>query len=68
VYIDDIIVYSFPGENYKERVREVLERLRKVLLFVKLSKYKFLIDIVDFLSYYIGVEGVSIDIRRISII
>jgi hypothetical protein len=66
--MNDIIVYNFPGENHEDRVREILERLRNASLFVKLSKCEFSIDAVDFLSYRIGVAGVSIDMRRISII
>jgi hypothetical protein len=49
-------------------VREVLERLRNASLFVKLSKYEFSTDAVDFLGYRIGVAGVSMDMRRVSII
>ena len=66
--MDDIIVYSFSGENHEDRVREVLERLRKASLFVKLSKCEFSTDVVDFLGYRIGVAGVSMDMRRVSII
>jgi hypothetical protein len=64
-YMDDIIIYSFPGESHADRVREVLERLRKASLFVKLSKCEFSTDAIDFLGYRIGVAGISMDMSRV---
>jgi hypothetical protein len=64
-YIDDIIIYSFSGESHADRVREVLERLRKTSLFMKLSKCEFSTDAIDFLKYRIGVAGISMDMSRV---
>jgi hypothetical protein len=63
--MDDIIIYSFPGESHEDRVREVLERLQKASLYVTLSKCEFSTDEVDFLGYRVGRAGVSIDPARI---
>ena len=38
VYLDDILIFSNTEEDYKEHVREVLRRLRKHKLFLKLPK------------------------------
>jgi hypothetical protein len=40
-YMDDICIYSDSVEEYAEHVREILTRLRKAELYVKLSKYEF---------------------------
>ena len=64
-YMDDIIVYSFPGESHEDRVREVLERLEKASLFVNLSKCEFSTEEVNFLGYRVGRAGVSIDPDRV---
>jgi hypothetical protein len=66
--MDNIIIYSFSGESHADRVREVLERLRKTSLFIKLSKCEFSTDVINFLRYRIGVAGISMDINRVRII
>ena len=63
--MDNIIIYSFPGESHKERVREVLERLRKASLYVTLLKYEFLIDKIDYLKYRVGRVDILIDPTKI---
>jgi hypothetical protein len=63
--MDNIIIYSFPGESHANRVRKVLERLRKASLFMKLLKCEFLTDVINFLKYRIGVAGISMDISRV---
>ncbi len=40
-YIDDICIYSNSIKNHTNYIRQVLERLRKTDLYVKLSKYEF---------------------------
>jgi hypothetical protein len=66
--MDDIIIYSFSDESHADRVREVLERLRKASLFMKLSKCEFLTDVINFLRYRIGVAGISMNMSRVRII
>ena len=40
---------------------KVLECLQKYRLFMKLSKCKFSIDMVDFLGFILGTEGIAIE-------
>jgi Reverse transcriptase (RNA-dependent DNA polymerase) len=68
IYLDDIMVYSERVEDYKEHVRKVLERLRQYSLYIKLSKCLFSVEELEFLSYIIGILGISIDYRRVAII
>jgi Reverse transcriptase (RNA-dependent DNA polymerase) len=68
IYLDDIILYSERVEDYKEHDRKVLERLRQYSLYIKLSKYLFSIKELEFLSYIIGILGISMDYRRITTI
>lgn len=46
----------------------VFDRLRQYNFYVKLLKCTFLIDEVDFLRYRVGVKGVLMDMRRVTII
>ena len=41
VFIDDILVYSKTQEHHEEHLREVLETLRRDILFAKFSKCEF---------------------------
>lgn len=69
VYLDDILIYSSGSkEDHWKRVGQVLERLRKYSLYVKLSKCEFAVHQVEFLGYIISNEGVAMDPRRVSAI
>ena len=67
-YIDDILIFSQTREAHTIHVRQVLERLRKARLYVKLAKCSFYTQEVDFLGYRIGVAGVSMDPRKVATI
>jgi hypothetical protein len=65
VYLNDILIYSKPGEDYYAYVRIVIERLRKYKLYAKLSKCFFDIEEVEFLGFIVGSIGVKPDPDRI---
>ena len=59
VYLDDIMIYS---ESFKEHIRhveEVLRRIRKASLILKLKKCKFGSDKIEFLGHEIGRNGIK---------
>ncbi|KAK3516482.1 hypothetical protein QTP70_017819, partial [Hemibagrus guttatus] len=58
-YIDDILVYSTSMEDHVRQVREVLTRLQRFHLFVKLEKCEFSRTTVTFLGYVIFPRGVG---------
>jgi hypothetical protein len=49
-------------------VREILDRLKKTKLYIKLSKYEFDKKEITFLKYVIGVYGIRINNVKIKII
>ena len=67
-YMDDICIYSDSVEEHAEHVREVLTRLRKAGLYVKLSKCEFDKQEIAFLGYVIGVHGVRMDDAKVKAI
>src|SRR5271156_1105016 len=67
-YLDDTLIFSETRESHTTHVRQVLERLRKARLYVKLSKCKFYAQEIDFLGYRIGVAGVSMDPHKVATI
>jgi hypothetical protein len=68
IYLDNILIYSKPGEDYYAYIKIVIERLRKYKLYAKLSKYFFNIEEVEFLGFIVGSIGVKPDPNRILII
>jgi hypothetical protein len=65
VYLDDILIFSNSKKEHVEHVREVLDRLRKAKLYVKLSKCEWHTDRTEYLGYVVTPEGVSIDPERV---
>jgi hypothetical protein len=53
--MDDICIFNNLNEEYAKYVREVLTRLRKIGLYVKLFKYEFDKEEIAFLKYVIDV-------------
>jgi hypothetical protein len=68
IYLNDILIYFKPGEDYYTYVKIVIERLRKYKLYAKLSKCFFDVEEVEFLGFIIGSIGVKPDLNRILII
>jgi hypothetical protein len=68
VYLNNILIYFKPGEDYYTYVRIVIERLKKYKLYTKLSKCFFDIKEVEFLGFIMGSIGVKPDLNKILII
>ena len=63
-YLDDLVVYAETFEEHVQHVREVLERLRRAKLTVKLSKVSFATPQLEFLGHIVGPRGVQINPER----
>jgi hypothetical protein len=68
IYLNNIFIYSKPGEDHYTYVRIVIKRLRKHKLYIKLSKYFFDVEEVEFLGFIVDSIGVKPDPNRILII
>lgn len=68
VYLDDILIFSDTEEEHVGHVKEVLERLRKAKLYVKLSKCEWHTQRTEYLGYIITPQGVSVDQDRVKTI
>ena len=64
-FIDDILVATNTEEGYNELVEEVLKRLEKNDLFMKLEKYKWKVREVEFLEVVIGPKRVEIQREKV---
>jgi hypothetical protein len=65
IYLNNILIYSKPGEDHYAYIRIVIERLRKYKLYTKLSKCFFNVKEVEFLGFIMGSIGVKPDPNRI---
>ena len=68
IYLNDILIYSTNPTDYQRHIREILERLRNFKLYLKLSKYKFSVNRVEFLSFIITTRDIDMEGSRIEII
>jgi hypothetical protein len=68
VYLDNILIYSKKGKDYKNYIRQVLERLRKHKLYTKLSKYEFCVKQVKYLRFIVTVKEVKLNLAKINTI
>jgi hypothetical protein len=67
-YLNNIYIYSDLIEKYVKYIREILDRLKKIRLYVKLFKYEFDKKEITFLKYVIGVYRIRMNDVKIRII
>jgi hypothetical protein len=68
IYLNNILIYFKPGEDYYTYIKIVIKRLRKYKLYIKLSKCFFNIKEVEFLGFIIGFIRIKLDLNKILII
>src|SRR6266498_5834642 len=64
-YINDIYIYNNSIKEHTNHIRQILERLRKTSLYVKLSKCEFNKQEIAFLEYIVNVYSIRIDNTKI---
>ncbi|GJV41953.1 putative reverse transcriptase domain-containing protein [Tanacetum coccineum] len=61
VFIDDILIYSKSKQEHEERLKLILELLKKEELYAKFSKCEFWIPKVQFPGHMIDSQGIYVD-------
>ena len=64
-FIDNVIMGTEEEEGHDKVVEEVVKRLAKNNLYVKLEKYKYKVKKVGFLEVVIGLEGIKIEEEKV---
>jgi len=54
IYLNDILVYFKLKEDHYVYVRIIIKRLKKYKLYIKLNKYFFNVEEVEFLKFIIN--------------
>ncbi len=68
IYFDNIFIYSVNSVDYQRYIREILKKFRNFKLYLKLSKYEFSIDRVEFLDFMVITRGIDMEGSRVKII
>jgi hypothetical protein len=66
VYLDNILIYFKKGEDYKNYIRQVLERLCKHKLYTKLFKCEFCVKQVKYLRFIVTAKKVKPDLAKVN--
>ena len=67
-YLDDILIYFKNEEDHKKHVKEILKRLQKKNLYLKLEKCEFHKQQVEYLKHIITTERLEMNSEKIKII
>nr|GFA32138.1 retrotransposon protein, putative, Ty3-gypsy subclass [Tanacetum cinerariifolium] len=65
VFIYDILIYSKNEKEHEERLKAILELLKKDELYAKFSKCEFWIPKVQFFGHVIDSQGIHVDPAKI---
>jgi hypothetical protein len=63
-YLDDIVVFGENLKTHSDRLREILDRMRRYNLKLQPDKCEFLREEVSYLEHVTGSTGVSPDEKR----
>lgn len=58
-FVDDILLYSEDEESHKDLLRQVLERLNKYGITLKIEKCEFGKETINFLGYNVSMDGIK---------
>ena len=67
-YLDNVLIYSETLEDHDQHIQQVLTKLHKVRLYVKLEKYKFRTTKTIFLGFVISYNRIEMDSEKVSAI
>ncbi len=65
MYLDDCIVHGRGPDQFCQRLRDVLERFKKLNIFLKPKKCKFGMAMVEYCGNEISEEGLSMSKKKI---
>lgn len=65
IFFDDILIYSKSKSEHFKHLSEVLNLLKQHYLYVKKSKYKFMVEEIGYLGHVINVKGLMTDLSKV---
>jgi hypothetical protein len=68
MYLNNILIFSSTEEEHVEHVKEVLRRLRKAKLYLKLLKCEWHTQRTKYLGYIVSLDRISVNPDRVKTI
>ncbi len=68
IYLDNIFIYFINPADHQRYIHEILEKLKNFKLYLKLSKYKFSVNRVEFFNFIIITRDIDMRESRIKVI
>ena len=68
IFLDNILIHSWAGEDHECIVRELLALIRAHKLKLKASKCEFFKPAVEFLGFYVDAEGLHVEEAKVKAI
>ena len=68
IYLDDILVYSHPGQDHEHLVKQVFERLQGACLFANAKKCKFDKSSIKYLGFIISSKSIQMNPKKFNTI
>ena len=66
-YYDGIIIFSAPGEEYKQHIQNIIDYLRQCNLKLKLSKCKLMQKETHYLGFIIREDGIMVEPDKVKV-
>ena len=67
-YLDDILIYLKNPRDYVKYIQTILEYFKKAKLRLRLEKYEFYKEEVNFLGFIVNTKGVKISKDKIEVV
>ena len=61
VYLNNILIYFKNKDSYVKNVKQILNHFRKYDLYVKLNKWEFFKDFVEYFDFIIKNDDISMN-------
>lgn len=68
IFLGDILVYSKSKMDHVDHLYIVLQTLKEQQLYVKFSKYGFLLNAVTFIGHVISSKGIMVDLQKVTMV
>jgi hypothetical protein len=66
IYLDDILIYNNTLKEYKEHIKNMLQRLRQFSLQADIAKCEFHVSEVKYLNLIINTKEIRMDPEKVS--
>ena len=67
-YLNNILIYFKNEKNHKKHVKKILKKFQEKNLYLKLKKYEFHKQWIEYLEYIITIKELEMNLKKIKMI